>query len=85
MSIITSIWFLAAPLLSEPSGHSPSIPWWLWAILALFIIGLPILTVAFGPGLRRQAVAEASAPPKETVHAAPEAAAPASRDDLTRI
>jgi predicted flap endonuclease-1-like 5' DNA nuclease len=91
MSILSSIWFLAVPLLSEPSGEAALIPWWLWLILALFIIGLPILTIAFGPGLRQKAVAAASAPPGETAHApahahpAPEPVAPAKQDDLTRI
>jgi predicted flap endonuclease-1-like 5' DNA nuclease len=87
MSILSSIWFLAVPLLSEPSGEAALIPWWLWLLLALFIIGLPILTIAFGPGLRQKAVAAASAPPGETAHAhqAPEPAATVKQDDLTRI
>jgi predicted flap endonuclease-1-like 5' DNA nuclease len=91
MSILTNIWFLLMPLLAEPSGEAPLVPWWLWAILALFIIGLPILTIVFGPDLRRKAVAEATARRQEAApalthgHAAPDAAAVAKQDDLALI
>ena len=86
MTLLSNLWF-AALLLSEPTGEAPIIPWWLWAFLGIIIIGLPILTVVFGPGLRRQAVVRASAPPKEPAEApeAATAAAPPAGDDLTRI
>jgi predicted flap endonuclease-1-like 5' DNA nuclease len=92
MSGLSIYCFLIMPLLSEPTGEAPIIPLWLWIFLGLIVIGLPILTVAFGPGLRRKVVAEVVVPlpehapaPSPGAHAAPAATVPAGHDDLTRI
>jgi predicted flap endonuclease-1-like 5' DNA nuclease len=92
MSGLSIYWFLVLPLLSEPTGEAPIIPLWIWIFFGLIIIGLPILTVAFGPGLRRKAVAKVVVPLPEhapevppAAHAAPEGVASAEHDDLTRI
>jgi predicted flap endonuclease-1-like 5' DNA nuclease len=83
---------LIVPLLSEPTGETPLVPLWLWIFLGLIIIVLPILTIAFGPGLHRKAVAAVIAPLPEhapeappQAHAVPETMPPVEHDDLTRI
>jgi predicted flap endonuclease-1-like 5' DNA nuclease len=94
MSGLSIYWFLIVPLLSEPTGEAPAVPLWLWIFLGLIIVGLPILTIVFGPGLRRKAIAEVVVPlPEHAPEGSPEADAtpapkgplPAERDDLTRI
>jgi predicted flap endonuclease-1-like 5' DNA nuclease len=92
MSGLSVYWFLIMPLLSESTAEAPTVPLWLWIFLGLIIVGLPILTVAFGPALRRKEVAKVVVPLPERApegspeaHAAPEAGVPAQHDDLTRI
>jgi predicted flap endonuclease-1-like 5' DNA nuclease len=91
MSVSLTFWPLIMPLLSEPTGEASRIPPWLWFILALLIIGLPILTVAFGPKLRGKATEappaalEHAARATEQAHAIQEAVVPPAPDDLTRI
>ena len=92
MSVLSTFWFLIMPLLAEPTGEASRIPLWLWFILGLMILVLPLLTVAFGPRLRGKAAAEIAAAPlehapgvSEEVHVAPEGGTLPMVDDLTRI
>ena len=90
MSISSTLWFLIMPLLSEPARAASRIPSWLWILLVLMIVGLPILTVIFGPWLRGKA-SEITTPPDhapvvpEEAQAVPETPALQEVDDLTRI
>ena len=91
MSISSTLWFLIMPLLSEPAGAASRIPSWLWVLLILMIVGLPILTVIFGPRMRGKPSGITTAPPEhapvdsQEAQAVPEAPALSEQDDLTRI
>lgn len=91
MSVSLTLWLLIMPLLLEPAAEASRIPAWLWIILALMIIGLPILAVLFGPKLHWRAAEPAPAAPEPAhatpheAHAVPEAVAPAKPDDLKLV